>query len=429
MTAPLRVALAGLGTVGGGVAKVLAEEKARIADRCGRAIEITAISSRTRAKAEGLPLSGAHWFDDARVMARDAKADVIVEVVGGETMAAEVIEAAIDAGRHVVTANKSLLAVRGAELARKAEARGVSLKFEAAVAGGIPIIKALKEGLVGNAVTRAYGILNGTCNYILTQMEQTGRPFAQVLSDAQKLGYAEADPTLDVGGGDTAHKLAVLAGVAFGVAPDLGGVHVQGIEQISPIDIAFAREFGYRIKLLGVAVLTQNGVEQRVHPAMVKLDTPLADVGGVFNAVVTESSNAGVSVFEGRGAGERPTASAVVSDLADLARGFAVPAFGVPAARLAPAKRAPLDARTGSFYLRFNVLDRPGVVAVISGCLAEQGISIESMLQRGRAPGEPVAIVMITHDASESAMAAAFDLIARQGVLVEPACLIRMERF
>lgn len=429
MTAPLRVALAGLGTVGGGVAKVLAEEKARITERCGRPIEITAISSRTRAKAEGLPLSGARWFDDARVMARDAKADVIVEVIGGETMAAEVIEAAIDAGRHVVTANKSLLAVRGAELARKAEARGVSLKFEAAVAGGIPIIKALKEGLVGNAVTRAYGILNGTCNYILTQMEQTGRPFAQVLSDAQKLGYAEADPTLDVGGGDTAHKLAVLAGVAFGVAPDLGGVHVQGIEQISPIDIAFAREFGYRIKLLGVAVLTQNGVEQRVHPAMVKLDTPLADVGGVFNAVVTESSNAGVSVFEGRGAGERPTASAVVSDLADLARGFAVPAFGVPAARLAPAKRAPLDARTGSFYLRFNVLDRPGVVAVISGCLAEQGISIESMLQRGRAPGEPVAIVMITHDASESAMAAAFDLIARQGVLVEPACLIRMERF
>lgn len=429
MTASLKVALAGLGTVGGGVAKVLAEEKTRIAERCGRAIEITAISSRTRAKADGLPLSGAQWFDDARVMARDAKADVVVEVIGGETMASEIIEAAIGAGRHVVTANKSLLAVRGAELARKAEARGVSLKFEAAVAGGIPIIKALKEGLVGNSVTRAYGILNGTCNYILTQMEQTGRPFAQVLSDAQKLGYAEADPTLDVGGGDTAHKLAVLAGVAFGVAPDLGGVHVQGIEQISPIDIAFAREFGYRIKLLGVAVLTPNGIEQRVHPAMVKLDTPLADVGGVFNAVVTESSNAGVSVFEGRGAGERPTASAIVSDLADLARGFAVPAFGIPAARLAPARRAPLDARTGSFYLRFNVLDKPGVVAVISGCLAEQGISIESMLQRGRAPGEPVAIVMITHDASEAAMAAAFDLIAGQGVLVEPACLIRMERF
>lgn len=429
MTGSLKVALAGLGTVGGGVARVLAEEKSRIAERCGRAIEITAISSRTRTKAEGLPLSGAQWFDDPRVMARDAKADVVVEVIGGETTAAGVIEAAIDAGRHVVTANKSLLAVRGAELARRAEARGVSLKFEAAVAGGIPIIKALKEGLVGNSVTRAYGILNGTCNYILTQMEQTGRPFAQVLADAQKLGYAEADPTLDVGGGDTAHKLAVLAGVAFGVAPDLGGVHVQGIEQISPIDIGFAREFGYRIKLLGVAVLTPNGVEQRVHPAMVKLDTPLADVGGVFNAVVTESSNAGVSVFEGRGAGERPTASAVVSDLADLARGFVVPAFGVPAARLSPARRAPLDARTGSFYLRFNVLDKPGVVAVISGCLAEQGISIESMLQRGRAPGEPVAIVMITHDASEAAMAAAFDLIAGQGVLVEPACLIRMERF
>ncbi|HRK70987.1 MAG TPA: homoserine dehydrogenase [Micropepsaceae bacterium] len=429
MTGSLKVALAGLGTVGGGVARVLAEEKSRIAERCGRAIEINAISSRTRTKADGLPLSGAQWFDDPRVMARDVKADVVVEVIGGETTAAGVIEAAIDAGRHVVTANKSLLAVRGAELARRAEARGVSLKFEAAVAGGIPIIKALKEGLVGNSVTRAYGILNGTCNYILTQMEQTGRPFAQVLSDAQKLGYAEADPTLDVGGGDTAHKLAVLAGVAFGVAPDLGGVHVQGIEQISPIDIGFAREFGYRIKLLGVAVLTPNGVEQRVHPAMVKLDTPLADVGGVFNAVVTESSNAGVSVFEGRGAGERPTASAIVSDLADLARGFAVPAFGIPAARLAPAKRAPLDARTGSFYLRFNVLDKPGVVAVISGCLAEQGISIESMLQRGRAPGEPVAIVMITHDASEAAMAAAFELIAGQGVLVEPACLIRMERF
>lgn len=425
----LKVALAGLGTVGGGVTKVLVEEKARLTQRCGRAIEITAISSRTRAKADGLPLSGVQWFDDARVMARDAKADVVVEVIGGETMAAQVIEAAIDAGRHVVTANKSLLAVRGADLARRAEARGVALKFEAAVAGGIPIIKALKEGLAGNQVVRAYGILNGTCNYILTQMEQTGRPFAQVLADAQKLGYAEADPALDVGGGDTAHKLAVLAGVAFGTEPDFGGVHVQGIEQISPIDISFAREFGYRIKLLGIARTTGQGVEQRVHPAMVPMDTPLADVGGVFNAVVTESSNAGVSVFEGRGAGERPTASAIVSDLADLARGFVIPAFGIPANQLGKPVRAPLDARTGPFYLRFNVLDKPGVVAVISGCLAEQGISIESMLQRGREPGKPVAIVMITHDASEAAMKAAFALIEKRDVLVEPACLIRMEKF
>ncbi len=425
----LKVALAGLGTVGGGVAKVLDEQKARIAERCGRVIEVSAISSRTRAKADHLPLGAAKWFDDPRVMAATADADVVVEVIGGETMAAELIDAAIGAGRHVVTANKSLLASHGASIARSAEAKGVALKFEAAVAGGIPIIKALKEGLAANEIVRAYGILNGTCNYILTQMEQTGRPFAQVLADAQKLGYAEADPALDVGGGDTAHKLAVLAAVAFGTVPDFAGVHTQGIQQISPIDIAFAREFGYRIKLLGIARMTPHGVEQRVHPAMVPLDTPLADVGGVFNAVVTESSNAGVSVFEGRGAGERPTASAIVSDLVDLARGFVIPAFGVLATRLKDAPRAPLDARTGPFYLRFNVLDRPGVVAVISGCLAEQGISIESMLQRGRAPGEPVAIVMITHDASEAAMKAALALIEGRDVLVEPACLIRMEKF
>ncbi len=258
-------------------------------------------------------------------------------------------------------------------------------------------------------------------------MERTGRAFADVLAEAQALGYAEADPTLDVGGGDTAHKLAILASLAFGTVPDIGGVHTEGIERISTVDIGFAREFGYRIKLLGIATATERGIEGRVHPAMIRLGTPLADVMGVLNGVVVESSAAGVSVFEGRGAGAGPTASAVASDLMDLARGQKLPAFGVPATALETARRAPLGERTGSFYLRFDVIDRPGVLATIAGRLADQGVSIESMIQRGRAPGEPVAIVIITHDAREDAVAAALAAIEREKAVFEPPCLIRME--
>ena len=429
MTAPLRVGVAGLGTVGGGVVRLIHESGDLLAERGGRKIVVTAVSARDKAKARALPIGDAQWFDDAAAMARSDAIDAVCEVIGGDGIALRVIEGAIEAGKAVVTANKSLLAAQGRELALKAEKRGVALAFEAAVAGGIPIIKTMREGLGANRVSSVVGILNGTCNYILTEMESEGSPFADVLKDAQRLGYAEADPTFDVGGFDTAHKLCLLTSLAFGSAPDLDGIYVEGIDRVSPLDIAFAHEFGYRIKLLGIARLINGGVEQRVHPAMVPRDTPLADVNGVYNAIVTESDYAGKTVIEGRGAGERPTAAAVVSDLLDIARGKVMPAFVTPASKLASLPRAPLSERAGPFYLRFTVLDKPGVMAVISRCLAQYGISIESMIQRGRDPGEPVPIVMLTHDAREGDMAAALDLIAAEGAVTERPCRIRMERF
>jgi homoserine dehydrogenase len=428
MKDPLRIGIAGLGTVGGGLVRLLTENEDLIAARCGRRLRIVAISARDRNKDRGFWPGRFEWFDDARDLARSETIDVVVELIGGESFAAEVVEAALESGKHVVTANKALIAARGAHLAARAEKWNLALNFEAAAAGGIPIVKALREGLAGNRVTRVVGILNGTCNYILTQMEQTGRSFAEVLAEAQQLGYAEADPTLDVGGGDTAHKLAILASLAFGTAPDAAGVYTQGIERISPVDISFAAEFGHRIKLLGIAALTDAGVEARVHPAMVPLGTPLADVMDVLNGVVTESSAAGVSVFEGRGAGAGPTASAVVSDLIDIARGLRIPAFGVPAASLKTPERANLGERQGTFYLRFNVLDRPGVLATIARCLADQAVSIESMIQRGRAPDEKVSIVIITHDAREAAVIGAIKAVEAAGAVVEPPCMIRMER-
>lgn len=428
MTAPLRIGIAGLGNVGAGLLQLLAENGDLIAARCGRRIAVTGVSARDRSRDRGVDLSGVTWFEDARDLARSPDIDVFVELIGGEGIAAEAISAAIDTDKHIVTANKALIAAQGAELAARAEKRSLSLNFEAAAAGGIPIVKALREGLAGNAITRVVGILNGTCNYILTQMEETGRSFADVLAEAQKLGYAEADPTLDVGGGDTAHKLALLTSLAFGTQPDLAGVYTQGIERITAGDITFAREFGHRIKLLGIASVTPQGVEARVHPAMVPLGSALADVMGVLNGIVTESSAAGVSVFEGRGAGAGPTASAVVSDLIDIARGLRIPAFGIPAGSLKAASRAELGQRQGTFYLRFDVLDRPGVLATISSCLADKSVSIESMIQRGRSPNEKVAIVIITHDAEEASVIAAVKAIEAAGVVVDPPCMIRLER-
>jgi len=314
-------------------------------------------------------------------------------------------------------------------LANAAEAKNVSLDFEAAVAGGIPIVKALREGLGANRIERVYGILNGTCNYILTTMEASGRSFPDVLAEAQKLGYAEADPTFDIGGMDTAHKLCLLAAVAFGNAPALDGIHVEGIERITPLDIGFAREFGFRIKLLGLATRTPNGIEQRVHPAMVPLGTPLADVDDVFNAVVAEGDLVGKSVYEGRGAGAGPTASAVMSDLLDVARVQRLPTFGAPAASLKRPRMVSMGEHVGPCYLRFTVIDRPGVIAVLSRCLADQAVSIESMLQRSRSPGEAVPVVMITHEAREASMVKALEAIVATGVVTDQPCMIRMERF
>jgi len=317
-----------------------------------------------------------------------------------------------------------MLAVHGAALAAAAEARGVPLAFEAAVAGGIPVIKALREGLAGNRISRIAGILNGTCNYILTQMRERGREFAEVLADAQKLGYAEADPSFDVDGIDAAHKLAILAALAFGRPVAFDAVHVEGIRGVSALDIGFARELGYRIKLLGLARQTEAGIEARVHPCMVPETAPIARVDGVFNAVVTEGDFVGRVMLEGRGAGAGPTASAVVADLVDLARGRTTPVWG---GALGDAPSVPMAAHLGPYYLRLMVVDRPGVIADVTAVLRDQGVSLESMLQRGRAPGEAVPVVLVTHETRESAMRAALDRIAGLDAVMEPPTLIRIE--
>jgi len=423
----LRVAIAGLGTVGTGVAKVLLGNADNLRIRAGRPIQFTVFSALDIAKAKDLDLARVKRETDPQNLAR-GDADVVVELMGGEEGAArQLVEAALRAGKHVVTANKALLAHHGAQLAPLAEDGNVALKFEAAVAGGIPVVKALRESLIANPISAVRGILNGTCNFILTQMEATGRGFAEVLRDAQTLGYAEADPALDVGGGDTAHKLTLLASLAFGTVPDLASVDVTGIEKISAADIAFAREFGYRVKLLGIARATATGVEQRVHPAMVKAGTPLADVEGSFNAVVADCGDADSYFFEGRGAGQGPTASAVVADIVDIARGNIGPVFGLPVAQLRKAKPLAPQERVSAYYLRFNVLDVPGVMAEISRRLAEHGISIDSMLQRGRSPGESVPIVMITHEAPHVAVQRALKAIAASDKVFDTPCMIPME--
>lgn len=427
---PLRVGIAGLGTVGATVARLIVENGKSLAARCGRELVLTAVSARTKGKDRGLSMAGVTWFDDPVKLASSADIDLFVELMGGEGGPAKAsVEAAITRGLPVVTANKALLAHHGVALAKAAEAGHKALNFEAAVAGGIPIIKALREGLGANRISRVYGILNGTCNYILTTMEASGRRFPDVLAEAQQLGYAEADPTFDIGGMDTAHKLSLLAAVAFGNAPALDGIHVEGIERITPLDIEFANEFGFRIKLLGIATRTEAGIEQRVHPSMVPHGTPLADVDGVFNAVVAEGDLAGKSVYEGRGAGAGPTASAVMADILDIARGVHLPAFGAPAASIGRPVIVPVSDHVGACYLRFTVIDRPGVIAVLSRCLADQSISIESMLQRSRSPGEAVPVVMITHEAKEAAMAKALQAIVATGTVMEQPCMVRIERF
>ncbi len=425
---PLSIGIAGLGTVGGGVLTMLRQNADLIAARAGRPIAVTAVSARDRGRDRGVPLTGLRWYDDPVALAADSGVDVVVEVIGGsEGSAKALVEAAIVAGKPVVTANKALLAVHGAALAAAAEQAGVVLAFEAAVAGGIPVIKALREGLAGNRISRVAGILNGTCNYILTVMRERGREFAEVLVDAQKLGYAEADPAFDVDGIDAAHKLAILAALAFGRPVDFGSVYVEGIRRVSALDIAFAGELGYRIKLLGIARATDAGIETRVHPCMVPHTAPIARVDGVFNAVVAEGDFVGRVMLEGRGAGAGPTASAVVADLIDIARGRATPVWGAASGALSAAPSVPMESHVGAYYLRLMVVDRPGVIADVTAVLRDAGISLESMLQRGRSPGEAVPVVLVTHETGEAAMRAAIARIAALGAVLEPPALIRIE--
>ena len=425
---PLRLGIAGLGTVGGGVVRLVQQHGDLLAARCGRPIQVAAVSAYDRNRDRSLDLSSFTWYDDPVAMAGSDEIDVLVELIGGDAGPAKgAVEAAIAAGKDVVTANKALIAHHGTALASAAEAQGVALNFEAAVAGGIPIVKAMREGLAGNRFSRVYGILNGTCNYILSAMRDSGRDFGEVLGEAQALGYAEADPAFDVDGVDAAHKLAILTSLAFGCPVNLESVYIEGIRQVSAIDIEFATELGYRIKLLAIARLTEYGVEQRVHPCMVAEGASIAHVGGVFNAVVAEGDFVDRVVFEGRGAGAGPTASAVVGDLIDIGRNIRLPAFSVPANALKVLPPAVMDRHVGPYYVRLSVLDQPGVIADISAILRDQEISIGSMLQRGRAPGEAVPVVLITHENEEAAMVRAMALIGGLDSVVEEPKIIRIE--
>jgi len=430
MGSPLRVGVAGLGTVGAGVLRVLQDNGAAIAKRAGREITVTAVSSRDRSKDRGVSLDGLNWFDDAQALASDADVDVVVELIGGsDGIAKSVVEQSLANSKHVVTANKALVAHHGLELAQAAEGNNVVLAYEAAVAGGIPIIKALREGLAANTIDRVHGILNGTCNYILTCMAESGRPFDEVLAEAQELGYAETDPSFDVDGIDAAHKLAILASVAFGSEVDFDSVFVEGIRHVSPVDIEFAEKLGYGIKLLGVAKRRDDGIEQRVHPCMVPIDSPINHVSGVFNGVVVDGDFIDTTIYEGRGAGAGPTASAVVADLIDIARGNDVPTFGVRANDLSKTPTIPMSGHVGPYYIRLMVVDEPGVFADIAGCLKEHNVSMGSVLQQARDPGEPVPVVMTVHETEERAMVSMLaDVEAIQSIVEKPV-MIRVETF
>jgi homoserine dehydrogenase len=390
---PLTLGVAGLGTVGAGVLKLLADNAALISARAGRPVAVVAVSARDRSRDRGVNTTGLRWYDDPVALAGDAGVDVVVECIGGsEGPAKALVEAALRAGKPVVTANK-----------------------------------ALREGLAANNLSRVAGILNGTCNYILTTMREQKREFADVLAEAQKLGYAEADPSFDIDGVDAAHKLAILAALAFGRPVDFASVHVEGIREVSALDFQMAEELGYRIKLLGIAQRTEAGISTRVHPCMVPQAAPIARVDGVFNAVVAEGDFVGRVVLQGRGAGAGPTASAVVADVIDIARGRFTPVWGSDAGALAVVPSVPMAAHTGCYYLRLMVVDRPGVIADVTGVLRDHSISLESMLQRGRAPGEAVPVVLTTHECDEAAMRAAIARIEALAAVMEKPVLIRIE--
>ena len=440
MLQPLRIGVAGLGTVGASVIRLLDRRANALAAGSGRSVSVTAVSARSRSRDRGVAIDRFRWFDDAVAMARDPEIDLLVEVIGGDSGPAhEAVGAALDAGKPVVTANKALLARHGLDLARRAEKAGVALNFEAAVAGGVPIVKTLREGLVGNTIERVYGILNGTCNYILTRMEAEGISFEECLRDAQRLGYAEADPTFDVGGFDTAHKLAILTSLAFGTEIDAEAIHVEGIAQIKTSDLRAAEELGYRIKLLGVATRTESGVEQRVHPTMLPKSSPIAQVDGVTNAIAIDADAVHELALVGPGAGGDATASAVVGDIADIARGIRLPPFGRPTADLTRPARAPMQAHKGGYYIRLSVADRPGAAAAIATRMAEREISLESIVQRRRGArvhggDDPatvagsVPVILITYATTEAAIRSALDAMMTDGYIGEAPQVIRIER-
>jgi homoserine dehydrogenase len=426
MQSPLRLGLAGLGTVGIGVVRIVQGHADLIAARAGRPVQIVAVSARDASKPRDADLSAYAWETDPVALARRSDIDVFVEVMGGhDGPAKSATEAAIATGKDVVTANKALLAHHGHALALAAEAKGRVIRFEAAVAGGIPVIKALTEGLAGNAIRRVMGVMNGTCNYILTRMQSAGLPYAEVFEEARALGYLEADPNLDVGGIDAGHKLSLLAAIAFGTQVSFDAVELEGIGAVSIDDIRHAADMGYRIKLLGVAQMTGRGLEQRMTPCLVPADHPLGQLQGGTNMVVLEGDHVGQIVLRGAGAGQGPTASAVMGDVIDIARGVRVPTFGQPAATLARPVAAAV-ATPAPWYLRMVLLDKPGALAKIATALGEAGISIDRMRQYGHA-GAHAPVLIVTHKATRDDVAHAMGRFAATGVLVGEPVALRIE--
>lgn len=430
---PLRVGVAGLGTVGSALARLIVTRSDILSAEGARPLQLTAISARDATKDRGFDASGMTFHADVADLASDPNVDLVVELIGGEDGPAKIlVEAALKAGKPVITANKALLAAHGLELAALAEAAEVPLLFEAAVAGGIPAIRALRDAVPGQKVSRVSGILNGTCNYILTRMEREGIAFDDVLADAQRLGYAEADPTFDVDGFDTAHKLAILTSLAFGTQIEASEIYVEGIRAITPEDMRAASELGYRIKLLGVAQATDSGIEQRVHPTMLPLDSTLAQVNGVLNAIAIDTDLLGEIVLSGPGAGGDATAASVLADLQDLARGLDPKPLRLPRSQLAPYVRARMRAHEGGYYIRLSVVDKPGAFAAIAQRMADHGISLESIVQRRKpndtGPHSHQPVIMITHETMEQSVREAMDDIAADGFVDATPQIIRIER-
>ncbi|MGR3794276.1 homoserine dehydrogenase [Vannielia sp. SX4] len=427
MSDPLRLGIAGLGTVGAGVVKIVRRHADLLTARTGRPIAISAVSARSRDKDRGVPLKDYAWEDNAVELATRDDVDVFVELMGGEDGPAKAAtEAAIAAGKQVVTANKAMLAIHGQALAEAAEAAGTQLRYEAAVAGGIPVIKSLTEGLAGNEITRVMGVMNGTCNYILTRMEATGQGYNALFDECAKLGYLEADPELDVGGIDAAHKLAILSSIAFGTQVNFDGIEIEGIQRITLSDIRHAADMGFRIKLLGVAQMTGRGLEQRMTPCLVPYDSPLGQLEGGTNMVVIEGDAVEQIVLRGPGAGEGPTASAVMADICDIARGTRLPVFGKPSETLtkAPAARS---ASAAPYYLRMDLHDKPGAMAKVAAALGEAGVSIDRMRQYGH-DNEAAPVLFVTHKTTHASLSAALAAIGQTGVVVGEPVALRIEQ-
>jgi homoserine dehydrogenase len=438
MVAPLKVGIAGLGTVGAEVVRLIEAQGKALSARCGRGVKVVAVTARSKAKKRGVDMRGINWAKSPLALAQDPEIDCFVELMGGVgDPALSAITAALASGKSVVTANKALIAKHGLKLAAIAEKHGGALNFEAAVGAAIPVVKTLREGLAGTEIERVYGILNGTCNYILTRMEQEGLSFEECLKDAQRLGYAEANPSFDVDGHDTAQKLAILASLAFGTKVAQSAVYVEGISSIAPADLRAAAELGYRVKLLGVAVRTATGIEQRVHPTMVPRSSSIAQVMGVTNAVTIDGLGIPPITLVGPGAGGAATASAVVADIADVARGIRANPFGRPAAKLRATKKAPMERHEGGYYIRLMARDLAGTAAKIATRLAQQKISIESIVQRhpdgldandAARKSSPVPVILITYATSEDAMRRALQAVQADKVISGRPQVIRIEK-